>query len=228
MFYRGFSYRDMAKRGGHLGNYMGSAFTAARNLKMPIGVMEEFQARYCRGGSGITPAYPCLPKWWQWTITQLQLTGQLSTLFGFRRTFLGRPQDPATHREAIAFQPQGTTAQRMNLGMWRVWRHEPRVGLLAQGFDSIVFQYRDDADENNIMHHVLDLIRVELVAPNGRRYTVPGEAKVGWNWGSESPANPDGLRKWHPAKPDTRTRTRWPGTGFAEGGGDATLGWFGK
>ena len=247
-FYRAFSYRAMAKRGGHLSNYMGSAFTAARNLKMPIGTMEEFQARYCRGGvvkgQAITPAYPCLPKWWAWTISQLQLTGQLSTLFGFRRTFLGRPQDPATHREAIAFQPQGTTAQRMNLGMWRVWRKEPRVGLLAQGFDSIVFQFREDDPEDEIMAHVLELIRVELVAPNGRRYVVPGDAKVGWNWGEENseemnverrrkgespqPLNPDGLRKWRPGHKDLRRRTRWPGTGFASDGSDAALGWFTK
>ena len=119
----------------------------------------------------------------------------------------------ATHREAIAFQPQGTTAQRMNLGMWRVWRHEPRAGLLAQGFDSIVFQFRGEGPkvEDEIMQHVLDLIRVELRSPSGRRYVVPGDAKVGWNWGNETSTNPDGLRKWKPGVKDSRTRQRFPG-----------------
>ena len=210
-FYRTFTYRDFAKRAGHLSNYMGTAWTASKVLKVPQGVLEEFQQRYCRGANA---AFACIPRWWQWTITELQTRGTLQTLFGFRRTFLGRPQDPATHREAIAFQPQGTTAQRMNLGMWRVWRHEPRVGLLAQGFDSIVFQFRESDDEAVIMQHVLDLIRVELRSPSGRRYIVPGEAKVGWNWGSESPRNPDGLRKWKPGSPDSRVRQRFPGMGF--------------
>jgi len=193
-----------------LSNYMGTAWTAARVLKVEISLMEEFQGRYCRGGKW-TPAYPCIPRWWDWTIGELQSKGTLSTLFGFRRTFLGRPNDPATHREAIAFQPQGTTAQRMNLGMWRVWRKEPRVGLLAQNFDSIVFQFREEEDEDDIMQHVLELIRVELRAPNGRLYVVPGEAKVGWNWGDESPSNPDGIRKWKLGKRDERKRVRCPG-----------------
>jgi hypothetical protein len=203
--------------------------------------MEDFQARYCRGGPGITPAFGCIPRWWAWTITELQTKGTLQTLFGFRRTFLGRPNDPATHREAVAFQPQGTTAQRMNLGMWRVWRHEPRVGLLAQGFDSIVFQFRETTqrEEDEIMQHVLDLIKVELRSPSGRRYAVPGDAKVGWNWGNENteamnaervkrheapmPLNPDGLRKWKSGLRDGRTRQRFPGMGF--GGGDDISFW---
>lgn len=235
-FYRNFSFRDMAKRGGHLSNYMGTAWTASRALKVPGKIMEEFQSRYCKGPQA---AYPCLPKWWAWTISQLQLTGQLSTLFGFRRTFLGRPNDPATHREAIAFQPQGSTGQRMNLGMYRVWKKEPRVGLLAQGFDSIVFQFREDLPEDDIMAHVLDLIRVELRRPSGKPYVVPGDAKVGWNWGNENneamnaerirrgespqPLNHDGLRKWKAGKRDERRRTRWPGMGFGVGAADATL-----
>jgi len=219
-FYRNFSHRDFAKRGGHGSNYMGTAWTLARILKIPLGVVEEFQARYCRGGlikgASVIPAFGCIPRWWAWTITELQTKGTLQTLFGFRRTFLGRPNDPATHREAIAFQPQGTTAQRMNLGMWRTWRHEPRVGLLAQGFDSIVFQYRDEGAkvEDEILSHVLDLIKVEIVAPNGRKYSVPGDAKVGWNWGNESPSNPDGLRKWKPGRRDDRIRQRFPGMGL--------------
>jgi len=218
VFYRNFTRRDFAKRGGHGSNYMGTAWTLAKTLKVPNPVVEDFQARYCRGGPGITPAFGCIPRWWAWSIAEIQTKGTLQTLFGFKRTFLGRPNDPATHREGIAFQSQGTTAQRMNLGMWRVWRHEPRVGLLAQGFDSIVFQFRETENENDIMAHVLELIKVEIVAPNGRRYSVPGEGKVGWNWGSESPLNPDGLRKWSPAKPDLRVRQRFPGMGFGSAG----------
>lgn len=226
LFYREFSYRDMAKRGGHLSNYSGTAWTAARSLKVPLAIMEEFQARYCRGGwvagQPVEPAFPGIARWWQWIAEQVQTTHQILTPFGRLRTFFGRPNDDTTIREAIADLPQSTTADRMNLGLWRVWRHEPRVQLLAQTYDSITFQFPETEDEDDIIQHVLQLLDIPLFAPNGRRYSVPGEAKVGWNWGyaysaddakadiakgrKPKPLNPDGLAKWRLGKPDTRKR----------------------
>jgi len=207
-FYRGmYSYRDMAKRGGHLSNYFGSAWTAARALKVPLSVMEEFQARYIRGRFGhktlpdIEPAFPAIPKWWQWVATQLQSKRQLTTLFGRQRFFFGRPDDPATLREAIAFVPQGTTADRTNLGLLRIWQREPTVQLLGNGFDSVIAQAPDDDKFDDVVGRMLEHIKVTLVAPNGRKYIVPGEAKVGWNWGYGPPnnmGNPEGLMKWRP------------------------------
>jgi DNA polymerase-1 len=214
LFYRDFSYRDMAKRGSHLSNYYGTPFTASRHLKVPLPLMEEFQARYCRGRpanpqrglAAITPAYPAIPRYWQWVATELQTTHQLTTPFGRRRHFFGRPNDDTTLREAIAFLPQSTTADRMNLGLWRVWKHLPQVQLLGQGFDSIVFQVRENL-VNQVVPQALELVRVELVSPSGRRYVVPGEAAVGWNWSYASDTNPDGLVKWSPGG-DGRSRTR--------------------
>lgn len=209
-FYRGFSYRAMSKRGGHLSNYMGTSYTMARSLKIPLPVAEEFQARYCKGSpdGSIEPAFPGIPRWWQWTTQELQTTHLLETPFGRRRHFFGRPNDDTTLREAIAFLPQSTTADRMNLGMWRVWRAMPEIQLLAQTYDSITFQYREDADANATIGRALELIRVELIAPSGRSYVVPGEAKIGWNWGYASQANPLGLAKWSAETPDDRTRGR--------------------
>ena len=187
-FYREFSFRDMAKRGSHLSNYMGTAWTAARSLKLPINILEEFQARYCRGGTingqAIAPAFPAIPRWWQWTATQLQTHGHITTPFGRRRHFFGRPGDDTTLREAIAFLPQSTTADRMNLGLWRTWRRLPEVQLLAQTYDSITFQFDSSRNADDIIGRILELIKVELVSPSGRRYVVPGEAKVGYNWGA--------------------------------------------
>lgn len=110
----------------------------------------------------------------------------------------------------------------MNLGLWRVWKYMPEVQLLAQTYDSITFQFPESSDANSIIGRALELIRVELVAPNGRKYIVPGEAKVGWNWGYQITKedqvrareqgkrvprlNLEGLVKWNPAKPDTRVR----------------------
>lgn len=234
IFYRDFSYRDMAKRGSHLSNYMGTAWTASRTLKLPFEFLDEFQARYCKGSpakldkhgnllrSAITPAYPCIPRFWQWVATQLQTTNQLTTPFGRRRHFFGRPGDDTTLREAIAYLPQSTTADRMNLGMYKVWQKMPQIQLLAQTYDSITFQFDESADADKIICEALELIKVELLAPNGRSYVVPGEAKVGWNWGyvvtqqdvdraiaagrKPPKLNVEGLAKWKRGVPDIRQR----------------------
>lgn len=233
IFYRDFSYRDMAKRGSHLSNYSGTAWTAARSLKVPLPIMQDFQDRYCRGENA---AYPGIPRWWQWTAQQLQTTALIETPFGRRRHFFGRPGDDTTLREAIAFLPQSTTADRMNLGMFRVWKQMPEIQLLGQTYDSITFQYREDLDENEIIEKALKLIEVELVSPSGRKYCVPGEAKHGFNWGAcvtqadidkaltagKKPPrlNPGGLVKWSRAKPDLRRNA----TGFQRVVGES----FGK
>lgn len=199
-FYRHFSYRDMAKRGGHLTNYMGTAWTAARSLKVPLGIMEEFQENYTGR------AFPAFNSWWRWVAQEIQLSGVLTTPYGRRRQFFGRSDDDATLREAIAYVPQSMTADRMNLGLWRVWKYMPEVQLLAQVHDSICFQFPERLDEKEIIQKALALVESPLTTSSGRVVTVKGEAKVGWNWGAFGPANPDGLVKWSPQRPDRRQR----------------------
>lgn len=227
-FYREYTYYDFAKRAGHLSHYMGTAWTASRVLKVPQSYMDNFHQRYILGPKC---AYPCIPKWWQWTIEQIQTKSILTTPFGRTRQFFGRPNDPATWRESIAFMPQSMTADGTSLGFWRVHRHMQRGGkrqvqLLAETYDSIAFQYPEELEDEIVpeaIHHML----VEMPIVNGRKYTVPVEAKVGWNWGNICTAddikddikagrkprrlNADGLKKWIPGRPDERKRTSIPG-----------------
>lgn len=209
IFYRDFSYRDMMKRGGHLTNYWGTDFTMARALKIPQKMAYDFQMAYCKGENS---AYPVIPKYWQWVAENIQTVHHLTDLFGRRRHFFGRPNDDATIREGIAFVPQGTTANRTNLGFWRVWKYLPEAQLLAQTFDSITFQYLESSNEDFIINRALELLKVELISPSGRSYVVPGEAKVGWNWGNfnldpkKGRSNPGGLKKWQQGKKDERER----------------------
>ncbi len=200
-FYREFSYRDMSKRGGHGSNYYGTPFTMARHLKVPTKIMEDFQGRYFS-------AFPCLPRWHRWVAERLQRDGVLVTPFGRRRQFFGRASDDATLRKAIAFSPQSSTGDRLNLGLWRIWKHMPSVQLLAQVHDAVYFQFRESEHEDLVVSRALELIgNIPLVHPQGRTFLVPGEAKVGWNWGLGGPSNPDGLLKWKPSAPDTRVRS---------------------
>jgi DNA polymerase-1 len=209
--YHGWTMRDLSKRGGHLTNYNGTAWTMSRVLKLPIKVCVEFQARYCRGDSrgSIRPAYPSLRQYWSWIADRLQTVGSITTPFGRQRHFFGDQRSDATLREAIAFVPQSMTADRTNLWLWKVWATlSNRIQLLAQTHDSITFQFQEDDNIDEIVAQVLALLsEIRLVDPKSQRtYLTPGEAKVGWNWAPLSENNPAGLRKWKKGVSDERTR----------------------
>lgn len=205
-FYRHYTYRDISKRGGFLTNYMGTAFTAARRLKVAQRIMQDFQNKYAYGAPGVSPAYPAFGEWWQWVAQQLETKQFITTPFGATRYFFARPNDQSTLREAIAFSPQSSTAVRNNLALWRIWRHMPHVQVLLQIHDSVVFQYPEGLDEAALYRDVMKYINVPL-SHKGRTFTVPGELKCGWNLGFyDEKVNPNGLRKFNPTVGDSRKR----------------------
>ena len=184
LFYRGFSYRDMSKRGGHGSNYLGTPWTMARHLKVPVKLMDDFQDNYFA-------AFPGIPRWHQWVAEQVQTTGKLITPFGRERTFFGRHDDDTTLRKAIAFSPQSSTGDRLNLGLWRIWNDMRDVQLLAQVHDAVYFQFpdtRDFAVEAGYVQRALRLVETTM-RHGDREFTVPGEAKVGYNWANADPKN---------------------------------------
>jgi DNA polymerase I-like protein with 3'-5' exonuclease and polymerase domains len=222
LYYRDFSYRYMAKRLGHLTDYMGTAYTSAKTLKIPQQMAEDFRQRYA---TGTNAAHPEIPLYWEWCSRQIQTTYQLTTPFGRQRHFFGRANNDDVLREAIAYVPQSMTADRMSLGMWRLWRYgRGRVELLHNGYDSVTFQFDDRGPkyEKEIVSWASALCVVPLRAPNGRDFVIPTEAKTGWNWGSEVTQdevnealrkgkkpprlNTEGLRKFSPSVPDMRQR----------------------
>lgn len=176
--YRDFTYRDMAKRLGHGTNYYGTAPTMARNTKVPLPQVKEFQTAYFRG-------FPEIPKYHQWVKDQLRGPSSILTPYGFRRFFFGRHTDDSTVREAIACGPQSMTASEINIGLMNVWRAN-RVQLLVQVHDSLLFQYPEEK-EDEIIPWALDALRAPLRLQGGREFCVPTEAKVGWNWGDLVP-----------------------------------------
>jgi len=214
-FYRQFTYRDMAKRGGHGTNYFGKPWTMARHLKVETRVMEDFQHKYFH-------AFPEIPQWHQYTATTLQTKGQLTTPLGRKRFFFGRLGDDNTLRPAIAFVPQGTIGDYMNYGIYLCWKDRELRSwgfrMLAQVHDALYFEYDPDKEEK-----VVERVKSHLshiVYFKGRPFSIPCEAKIGWNWGNmvteedvaraqdkgeTKELNIHGLKKYDPTKPDTRT-----------------------
>lgn len=211
VFYRQFTRRDMAKRGGHATNYYGTARTIARHLKVEERVIADFQTPYFR-------TFPGIPLWHRWTAHQLGLHQCLTTPLGRRRHFFGRPGDDATLREAIAYSPQSVVGDLLNLALWRVWKFLPEVELLAQVHDSIVFQYREGMEET-VLPRAMELASIPLTVQNeageAMTITIPSDCKVGFNWADDeiktsrgqTIKNPDGLVKWKPGRNDNRRRT---------------------
>ena len=194
--YRNLSYRDLSKRLGHGTNYYGQPRTMAKHSKVDVRVIEDFQRAYFG-------AFPCIQEWHQYVKDELKRSATLDTLLGRRRIFFGRHNADETLREAIAYAPQGSTAEEIDEGYYQVWRAfgPDQVQLLVQVHDSILLQIPYD-QVNTLVPQILDTMQVELTLKQGRKFTVPLEAKVGWNWGDvkykdgKAVGNLKGLDKW--------------------------------
>ena len=173
--YRDDSYRQLAKKLGHGTNYLGQPKTMARHTKTDVKLIEEFQARYFT-------AYPLILEWHKWIVRQVTEFGYITTQFGRRRYFFDRADAAATHREATAYEPQSMTAHEIDMGFLNLWRHMPEAELLVQVHDSITLQIPNN-NLNERIPRILELLRVDLPLKQGRLFTVPLDAKVGWNWG---------------------------------------------
>jgi DNA polymerase-1 len=175
IFFRHFTYRDMAKRGGHAFNYYASAYTISKHLHIPKEVAERFGRQYFR-------AFPGLHEWQLNTIARVQDQGYLDTPLERRRYFLGRLRDDTTLREAIAFVPQSMIGDILNIGMWRVWKHYPEVLLLGQVHDSILIEFPERWGDKGVAPILKECLEVDVpVGPRVMR--IPTDFESGWNWG---------------------------------------------
>lgn len=116
LYYRHFSRRDIMKKGGHGTNYYGQPRTIASealNNMVPVSVVAEFQRDYFE-------AFPGIADWHKRVIAKIQQDGIIVTQLGRERRFWGRPDDPATHRKAIAFDPQSLIGDVINEGLIQV------------------------------------------------------------------------------------------------------------
>jgi DNA polymerase-1 len=186
--YRHFTYRDLAKRGGHATNYLVSAWTLARHLKIERALAEEFQERYFQ-------AFPGIKEWHRRLQAELQTTGVLTTPLKRVRNFFGRLNDEATLRRAVAHVPQSLVGDICNLGLLKVWKYlEPEgVQILSQGHDSglcqVPIRYRDE-----FAREVADTMTIP-VEVNGKVLVIPVEIKLGYNWKDMAKLGSERLRE---------------------------------
>lgn len=178
--------RQHSKRTQHATNFDESASALAGRLGMKEATARAFQARYKR-------SFPGIPIWQDWCRAQLAERGELRTAFGRTRQFFGRRNDPATQREAIAFEPAHNTAVVCNIGMLRVWGEldlpNGNVQLLANGHDALLGQVREGHEREaseRITRALSVRVPVACIDGRSRELTLASELKLGHDWLSVS------------------------------------------
>ena len=203
-FYRGKSRRDLSKTLGHAKNYRSTAREIARRAHIDPGLVNHYY-------SVDAEAYPEKEQWHTWVSAQLQTKGEITTMFGRTRRFFGRPNDDATLRKAIAYEPQSMAADYTNQALLRIHKaiqaNEINAKLFLQKHDEIGVRYLEELEDLTVPRIVDIMVNsFTITAPDGtsRNWCVPVEALVGWNLGHASKSNPDGLTKY--TGHDTRVR----------------------
>lgn len=197
-FYRVDSYRQSAKKLGHGTNFDGSPFELSRQTGVPKSIVADFQPRYFSG-------FPAIKEWHQWVAKKLIKDRYITTLTGRRRYFFGRPWDPQTVKQALAYEPQDGEAYINQTGMLQLWRAAlPTVDILVPVHDAILIQY-DEHREDELIPEILKAMHVEVPLMHGRSLIVPNDVTVGWNFRKyKENKNPNGLKEYRGT--DSRVR----------------------
>ena len=126
--------------------------------------------------------YPCLQLWQRRVRDQVGKTRIMTTPFGRRRMFFGRWGDDLV-REAVAYVPQSTVGDLLNLGLIRSWNNlPPEWTLFMQNHDSVVGQVPIDTPDMHIWKFFKHYYEIPIKI--GRTWcTVPMDIQTGMNWG---------------------------------------------
>lgn len=133
--------------------------------------------------------YKGLPKWHEYTVSQLNSTGYIDAFSGTHRNFLGR-KDNSTLRIMLAHAPQAHTSYATNKLLEKLY-YLP-VNRRADGLSLIIEPVNQVHDETDLLFrkNELDLCR-EIFFPLtklpmkywGVEFEIPFEVMYGENWG---------------------------------------------
>lgn len=201
--------RYLFKKTRHAGNYMEGHITFMRDVNqeayktgvsITASLAESFINWYRSKHVGLRP-------WWGRVRDQLRTTHELTTLLGRPRTFFQRVD--AILPEAVAYNPQGTVGELMELALLTLagkvvsrskkyydwWEEIPEQAkeleslgfqLLNQVHDSVGFQFPPE-NETRIREIVHRCLHIPLVAPlTLETFYIGQEFKVGKSWGEAS------------------------------------------
>ena len=193
---RSMSLRQAAKKANHGLNYDERAqmFSLINEIEIPEA--ERIIALY-------HSIYPNIRQVWYERIKEsLTRDRMVENCFGRKYRFLDA-WGPDLLKAAYAFQPQSTVVDSLNLGMCEIYEDRgPLLGpteLLAQVHDSVLLQVPVElAPSLPDLFEACDQKLSPTLCYNGREFRIATDAKVGFNWGTRSDSNPNGMREYVP------------------------------
>lgn len=175
--------RAMGKRVVHASNYKMGPQTFSDDLAVDDIFLSKTEC------AALLDAYnhrfPGLARWHTEIEDELTRTRILYNLFGRPKRFLG-VLTQKTFRSAIAYKPQSTVGQLLNIGLINM-ANDPDlwpIKLLAQVHDSVLFQIHKDHIPD--LEFILNRIATHLYHKfhyKGRSFAIGVDAKLGYNWG---------------------------------------------
>lgn len=201
----GHDYRYQSKAVQHGSNYGLTPFGMAIMRHIPVKAAAHAQAQYFR-------AFPEVREWQKYI--QSRVEGGLPLFNALRRVvrLFGRPLDPHTLKQGLAFGAQSGIADVLDCAIWRVWRYcdavdagdQYLIQILAQVHDAILGQFPDELEPLAIAA-LKDLMVIPFPVTDykgvERVCTIPVEIAVGRNWGKfnadekKGPLNLDGIKE---------------------------------
>lgn len=188
----GHDFRFQSKRIQHGSNFGLTPVGISYIAHIPQAPAFAAQAAYFR-------AFPGIRGWQNSVAEKVQNGERLVNPLGRPIRLFGRPWDKHTVRQGLAFLPQSTVADIINVAVWRVWMElEPKdAQLLAQVHDALLLQFLKERPD--IARRVMELMIVPIPITDYKGETrlaaVLTEAAVGANWGHAGKDNPQGIKE---------------------------------
>jgi len=191
----GHDFRFQAKRIQHGSNFGLTPPGISMIARIPMKAAYRAQENYFH-------EFPYIRAWQQGVAARIKDHLPLTNVLGREITLFGRPWEPHTIKQGLAFGPQSSVADILDLGMYRVWREQDPTGgdndeveLLAQIHDAILGQV--SADRTTVLHNTIRLLQIPIPVKGAdgitRRMQIEAEMAIGYNWGKKTDDNPRGM-----------------------------------
>lgn len=190
----GHDYRFQCKRIQHGSNYGMTPPGISMVAHIPILEARRAYERYMTEFDGI-------PAWQGWVANEIKEHRPLCNPMGRCVHLFGRPWDPHTVKQGLAFLPSSTLADIEDVAMWQVWWELEQEGLwlLAQVHDALLHEFPHD--RLDLEKRLLELMAIPVpitdIRGNTRVMTIGVETAIGRNWGHKSEDNPYGIDEPH-------------------------------
>jgi DNA polymerase-1 len=166
--------RELAKRLVHASNYGMGSVTFAKQCGVEVKEAKQHLNAYFA-------QYPRIKLWQMGVASFLRKSRTMTTPLGRKRTFFNR-YDASLMKEALAYVPQSTVADLLNMGLRRLYEKykDTPTQILLQIHDAVLLQTPKDGWEL-VALAVKEALTIPIRIGN-REVVIPVDITVGENW----------------------------------------------